>query len=83
MKLVDTVTEQEYSLSDLFYEWLDLRAEDPWNHSIHFPTEFLDVLMATINGRNDLDIVGLTPAETSRYIIRLHNWLNPSELWFA
>ena len=32
--------------------------------------------MATINGRNDLEIIGLTPKEVSNYIINLR-----SEIW--
>ena len=27
--------------------------------------------MATINGRNDMEIIGMTPREVSNYIIRL------------
>ena len=29
--------------------------------------------MATINGRNDLEIIGMTPQEVSNYIIRLRD----------
>ena len=76
MKLQDTVTGREYSLPALHAEWLYLRAEDPWNHSIDFPTELLEILMATISGRNDLDIIGMTPKETGRYLYTLRKKLN-------
>ena len=33
--------------------------------------ELFEILMATINGRNDLDIIGMTPEETSKFIMRL------------
>jgi len=81
MRLIDAVSGQAYTLSDLFYDWMDLRAEDPWNHSIDFQTELFEILMASVNGRNDMDVSGMTPLEVSRYIIRLHNHLNPSTPW--
>ena len=31
----------------------------------------LEILMATVNGRNDLDIIGLTPREVSHIILHL------------
>ena len=33
----------------------------------------LEILMATINGRNDLEIIGMTPREVNNYIIRLRD----------
>ena len=37
--------------------------------------------MATINGRNDLEIIGLTPREVSNYIIRLRSEIWTEEGW--
>ena len=75
MKLMDTYTGEAVSLPALYDEWRRFRSEEPWNHAPVFRTEFFCILLATINGRNDLDIVGMTPAEASRYIIRLGNLL--------
>ena len=71
MKLHDLNDMREYSLPEIYREWQVFRSEDPYNHAGDFMTEFFEILMATINGRNDLDIIGTTPAETSRYVIRL------------
>jgi len=71
MKLYDLNAEREYTLPELFNEWKYFRKEEPYNHEDDFKTELYVILMDTINGRNDCDIVGLTPAETSRYIERI------------
>ena len=71
MRFIDLSDEHVYTLADLKKDWEDFRAEDPENHAPDFETELFEILMATINGRNDLDIIGLTPQETSRLIIRL------------
>ena len=71
MRFIDLNDDHVYTLTDLKKEWEEFRAEDPENHAPDFKTEFFEILMATINGRNDLDIIGLTPQETSKLIIRL------------
>ena len=71
MRFIDLNDDHTYTLADLKKDWEAFRAEDPENHAPDFKTEFFEILMATINGRNDLDIIGLTPQETSRLIIRL------------
>lgn len=71
MKLIDLNDMREYPLPAIHSEWKELRSADPYNHADTFDVELFGILMATINGRNDLDIVGMTPAETNRYIIRL------------
>ena len=71
MKLVDRNDDREFSLVDLKRDWRKFRQEDPVNHLPEFKAEFFDILMATINGRNDLEIVGITPKEVSNYIIKL------------
>lgn len=71
MKLYDANTEQEYSLLDLRNDWKEFRADDPENHADNFKAELFEILMATINGRNDCDVVGMTAREISNYIIKL------------
>lgn len=71
MKLIDLTDARVYTIADLKREWTQLREEDSDNHHVSFAVEFFEILMATINGRNDLDIIGMTPRETARYIIRL------------
>lgn len=57
--------------ADLKKEWEMYRVGEPENHAADFKTEFFEILMAAINGRNDLDVIGLTPQETGRLIHRL------------
>ena len=76
MKFIDLYDEREYTVADLKRDWAQFRQEDPDNHAASFRIEFFEILMATINGRNDLEITGLTPRETSNYIIKLR-----SEIW--
>lgn len=77
MKLIDRNDDREFSLADLKHDWEQFRQEDPENHAENFKTEFLEILMATINGRNDLEIVGITPKEVSNYIIKLRKEVLP------
>ena len=71
MRFIDLNDDRVYTLTDLHRDWTQFRTEGPDNHAVNFKMEMLEILMATINGRNDLDIIGLTPRETSRLIIRL------------
>ena len=71
MKLIDLNDDRVYTPADLKRDWAQFREEDPENHAARFKIEFFEILMATINGRNDLEIVGLTPREVSNYIISL------------
>ena len=71
MRFIDLNDDHTYTLADLKKDWEEFHTEDSENHTPDFKTEFFEILMATINGRNDLDIIGLTPQETSRLIIRL------------
>ena len=75
MKLYDMNAEKEYSLIELYRDWQSFRNAEPWNHGETFTIEFYNILMATVNGRNDCDVVGLLPAELSRYIIRIRSGL--------
>ena len=71
MKLIDLNDDRVYAPADLKRDWAQFRHEDPDNHAASFRIEFFQILMATINGRNDFEITGLTPRETSNLILRL------------
>ena len=73
MRFVDLNDDSVLTLSDLKAEWETFRAGEPENHASDFKTELFEILMATINGRNDLEIAGPTPAGVSRIIERLRN----------
>ena len=71
MKFIDLNDDRVYTPADLKRDWAQFREEDPDNHAESFRIEFFEILMSTINGRNDLEILGLTPREVSNYIISL------------
>ena len=71
MRFIDLNDDQIYTLADLKKDWQEFRAEDPENHAPDFKTELFEILMATINGRNDLEILGMTHREISSLTLRL------------
>ena len=71
MKLIDLNDGREFSLPRLREEWEALRADDPENHAGTFKAELFEILMATVNGRNDCEVIGPTPAELSNMIMKL------------
>ena len=71
MRFIDLNDGHIYTLADLKKDWQEFRAEGPENHADSFQIEFFEILMATINGRNELEIVGLTHREVSNFIISL------------
>ena len=71
MKFIDLSDDRVYTLSEIRKDWEALREEDPDNYPSDFKTELFEILMATVNGRNDLEIVGPTPREVNRLILRL------------
>ena len=71
MKFIDLNDDRVYTPADLKRDWAQFREEEPENHAESFQIEFFEILMATINGRNDLDILGLTHREVSNLILRL------------
>ena len=73
MKFLDMYTDEILTIADLKRDYIDLKHEDPENHAETFKVEFYEILMATVNGRNDLEIVGMTAKEVSNYIIRLRS----------
>ena len=71
MRFVDLNDDSVITLSDLKKEWKTMHTEDPYNHAQDFKTELLEIMMATVNGRNDLEIVGPTPSGVSHIIENL------------
>ena len=63
MKLIDLNDDRVYTPADLKRDWAQFRDEDPDNHAASFRIEFFEILMATINGRNDLEITGRLPGK--------------------
>ena len=71
MKFIYLNDDRVYTLQDLHRDWTQFREEDPENHALDFKTELFEILMATINGRNDLEILGMTHREISSLTLRL------------
>ena len=71
MQFMDLNDRSVCTLSQIKRDWETLRAEDAENTAPDFKTELFEILMATVNGRNDLEILGLTHRETDRLIQRL------------
>ena len=71
MQFIDLNDDRVYTLQNLHRDWVQFREEDPDNHAESFQIEFFEILMATINGRNDLEILGLTHREVSDLTLRL------------
>lgn len=71
MKFIDLNDDHIYTLAALKSDWEMFREEDPENHAENFKTELFEIMMATINGRNDLEFLGLTHKEINRLTLRL------------
>lgn len=71
MYLVDLWTDEKLSLQKLHDDWLEFKKEDPVNHAETFILEFFQILDATLRGRNDYEIEGLTGAEVLRMYEKL------------
>ena len=71
MKFIDLNDDHIYTIADLKKDWQEFRKEDSDNHADCFRIEFFEILMATINGRNDLEIIGMTHREISSLTLRL------------
>lgn len=75
MKFLDMETDKTITLQQMKKDYETFKKEDPDNHSETFTTELFEIIMATINGRNDLQIVGMTAKEISNYIFKLRDVL--------
>ena len=71
MHFIDLNDHSVVTLSEIRRDWADAHREDPENTAPDFLTEIFEILLATVNGRNDLEIAGLTHRETDRLIQRL------------
>ena len=71
MQFIDLNDNSVVTLAEIRRDGADAHGEDPENTAPDFLTEIFEILMATVNGRNDLEIVGLTHRETDRLIQRL------------
>ena len=71
MRFSDLNDKSITTFSEIRRDWADARADDPENTAPDFLTEIFEILMATVNGRNDLEIVGPTPREVNRLILKL------------
>ena len=71
MLFIETNDGSPVTLRDIATDYASLKAENPDEYPPSLKTEFLEILLAAINGRNDLKIVGVTHAETNRMIARL------------
>ena len=79
MKLYDIEAERNYTLPELFKEWKAFRQEDPVNHAESFTAELFEIIMATINGRNDCEIIGPTASELDRYTRKIRKEVEKNE----
>lgn len=71
MVFVDMNDGRKFTAADLKRDWTKSRDEEPYNHAPTFCAEYLEIILATINGRNDLDFIGPTPREVSEIVRRL------------
>lgn len=81
MRFIDLNDDHVYTLQDLHRDWQEFRTEDPENHADSFQIEFFEILMATINGRNDLEIIDLTHKEISNFTLSLRSKIWKEEGW--
>ena len=73
MRLYDMDSEKEFSLSELKADYIELSKAEPWNHADNFSAELYVLLMDTINGRNNCEIMGYTGKEISNLILSLRS----------
>lgn len=71
MKLYDIDADKFLTLADLKRDFITLSASEPWNYANNFKAQLFVLMMDTINGRNNCDIIGPTPKETDRIIFKL------------
>lgn len=71
MLFLDTYSSKTYTLQDIYTDYIEFMKTEPLYHADTFKKEFFEILIATINGRNDIDILGLTGKEISNYTIKL------------
>lgn len=68
MLFKDLETGDALTIRDLFQEWKEKAQEQPTEYPQTFAGELLNILQATVNGRNDLTILNKTPKQVDRMI---------------
>lgn len=71
MTFIDKESGRTYTMRDVRAMWEDFRTTDPGNHEETFPAECYRLLLDTVNGRNDLAVIGPTVPETCNMIMAL------------
>lgn len=68
MTLKNLYDDSIVTIKDLFDGWKENRKTDPENYSKYFVRYMIVIIMDTINGRNDYNIIDLTPTEIERLL---------------
>ncbi len=68
MRFIDDWQEPVITLRDLKAEWVVMHQQEPYNFADTFKEHLLNLILATINYRNDMEIIDMTPAEVQRFI---------------
>lgn len=71
MRFYDYESREIITTARIYSDWKTFRLEEPENHAETFSAEFFETIKATINGRNDLDIIGMKPAEIEGVLRRI------------
>ena len=79
MRFRDTLTDDIYTLQPLHRDWARFRTECPGEYPPSFQIELLGILFACVKGRNNLEVIGMTPKEVDHFIIRLQKKLSNQE----
>lgn len=65
-----------YTVKDLHRDWATLKDVEPENHCATFKAELFEIILATINSRNDLEIIGMTGKEVSNLVEKLRKQIS-------
>ena len=79
MLFYDMDSEHTFTLPEVYSAWQELKEAEPWNHAEHFINEMFEIIMATINDRNNLEIVGMMPKEIDGLIQRIRKELSKND----
>lgn len=71
MQFINLNNDKVYTIADLKMDWQEFRTEDPQNHADSFGRELLAIIDDTIQGRNDFEIIGMTPQELDGFLLGL------------
>ena len=71
MRFLNLYDDTILTLVDVWRDWKEFKEEDPINHADNFKRELFDIIDATLRGRNDFDIIGMTGPEVLRFYTKL------------